>query len=113
MEMIKTIIDFISQQSTLIVAAMGFITTIVVAKVTCKMELRKNLFLKRIEAYEIALKQLTLMKNAYVDFLNSISGTIDIDLLESRVVTIYSSLIQISILEPYITITSFPIFTNA
>ena len=95
MEKISKILDLITQQSTLIVAIMGFIATIVVAKLTSSMELRKTILLKRIEAYEKALKQLTLMKNAYSDFLNSITGVIDNNLFESRITLIYASLTQL------------------
>ena len=96
MTIVNAILCWLDQLSTLIVAVLGFITTIVVARLTCTMELRKTLFLKRIEAYETALMKLTLLKNAYANFLNLITEPIDKDILESKIVFIHISLIQFS-----------------
>ena len=48
---IKAVIDSLGQLSTLIVAVMGFITAIVVAKVTSGQELKRTLCIKRVETY--------------------------------------------------------------
>ena len=88
MAIVNTILGWLDQLSTLLVAVMGFITTIIVANLTCSIELRKTLFLKRIEAYETAIGKITLLKNAYAEFLNLITKPLDKDILESKVVLI-------------------------
>ncbi len=65
METTKMILDWLGQQSTLIVAVFGFVTAIIVAKITGGIELKKALCLKRVDAYEAAKCQLMRMTNIY------------------------------------------------
>lgn len=65
LEALKTILDWLGQQSAVIVALVGFLTAIVVAKITSGLELKKMLCLKRVDAYEAGRSQLMRMTNTY------------------------------------------------
>lgn len=69
MEALTTILDWLGQQSAVIVALVGFLTAIVVAKITSGLELKKMLCLKRVDAYEAARCQLMRMTNTYENIL--------------------------------------------
>ena len=62
---VKTVLDSVGQLSTLIVAIVGFITAMIVAKVTSGLELKRALCLKRVEAYELATRQLWQLITVY------------------------------------------------
>ena len=72
---VKVIIDSLGQLSTLIVAIMGFITAIVVAKVTSGQELKRALCLKRVETYEAATRQLWQLITVYENILGTMAAT--------------------------------------
>lgn len=72
---LKVIIDSLGQLSTLIVAIMGFITAIVVAKVTSGQELKRVLCLKRVETYEAATRQLWQLITVYENILGTMAAT--------------------------------------
>ena len=65
LEALKTILDWLGQQSAVIVALVGFLTAIVVAKITSGLELKKMLCLKRVDSYEAGRSQLMRMTNTY------------------------------------------------
>lgn len=65
MEALKMILDWLGQQSAVLVALIGFVTAILVAKITSGSELKKMLCLKRVDAYEAARSQLMRMTNTY------------------------------------------------
>ena len=69
LEALKTILDWLGQQSAVIVALVGFVTAIIVAKITSGLELKKMLCLKRVDAYEVARCQLMRMTNTYENIL--------------------------------------------
>jgi gas vesicle protein len=71
----KVIIDSLGQLSTLIVAIMGFVTAIVVAKVTSGQELKRALCLKRMETYEVATRQLWQLITVYESILATMAAT--------------------------------------
>jgi len=74
METIRVVVDSLEQLSTVIVAIMGFVTAMVVAKVTSGLELKKTLCLKRVEAYEMARCQLMRMTNVYENILGCMAA---------------------------------------
>ncbi len=74
METTKMILDWLGQQSTLVVAVFGFVTAIIVAKITGGIELKKALCLKRVEAYEAARCQLMRMTNIYEIILGQMAA---------------------------------------
>ena len=69
MEAFKTILDWLGQQSAVLVALIGFVTAIIIAKITSGLELKKMLCLKRVDAYEAARCQLMRMTNIYESIL--------------------------------------------
>lgn len=72
---VKAVIDSLRQLSTLIVAIMGFVTAIVVAKVTSGQELKRTLCLKRVETYEMATRQLWQVITVYENILGTMAAT--------------------------------------
>lgn len=73
-ELLKIILDWLGQQSTVIVAVVGFVAAIIVAKITSGLELNKALCLKRAEAYESARCQLMRMTNVYEIILGQMAA---------------------------------------
>lgn len=71
---VKTVLDSVGQLSTLIVAIVGFITAMIVAKVTSGLELKRALCLKRVEAYELATRQLWQLITVYENILGSMAA---------------------------------------
>ena len=71
---VKVIFDSLGQLSTLIVAVVGFITAIVVAKITGGLELKRMLCLKRLEAYEVAMRQLWHLITVYENILAAMAA---------------------------------------
>ena len=57
----KEALAWVAQVSTLIVAVVGFITAVIIAKFNHGLEIEKAICLKKIEAYENALRQLRTM----------------------------------------------------
>ena len=74
METVKVILDWIGQQSTAIVAVVGFVASVIVARITSGLELNKALCLKRAEAYEAARCQLMRMTNVYEIILGQMAA---------------------------------------
>ena len=73
-EALKIVLDWLGQQSTVLVALIGFVTAIIVAKITSGLELKKMLCLKRVDAYETARCQLMRMTNTYESILTSMAA---------------------------------------
>ena len=71
---LKMILDWLGQQSAVLVALVGFTTAIIVAKITSGLELKKMLCLKRVDAYEAAKCQLMRMTNTYESILTSMAA---------------------------------------
>ena len=89
METVKMILDWLAQQSTVIVAVVGFMTAIIVAKISSGLELNKALYLNRVEAYEAARCQLVRMINIYEIILGqmaAISQDIDSKSIAAKIV---------------------------
>ena len=98
METTKMILDWLGQQSTLIVAVAGFISAIIVAKITGGIELKKALCLKRVDAFEAARCQLMRMTNTYEVILGSMSAiTQDLDssTIGDKIVILLSPFIEL------------------
>ena len=71
---VKAILDSVEQLSTMIVAIVGFITAVIVAKVTSGLGLRRALCLKRVEAYELATRQLWQLITVSENILGSMAA---------------------------------------
>ena len=98
METTKMILEWLGQQSTLIVAVLGFVTAIIVAKITGGIELKKALCLKRVDAYEAARCQLMRMTNTYENILRSMAAIVqdtDSSTIIDKVVLLRSSFMEL------------------
>ena len=97
-EILKIILDWLGQQSTVIVAIIGFATAIMVAKITSGLELNKALCLKRVEAYEAARCQLMRMTNIYEVILGhmaAICHDIDSKTIGDKIVLLLSQFMEL------------------
>lgn len=92
------ILDWIGQQSTLIVAVFGFVTAIIVAKITGGIELKKALCLKRVDAYEAARCHLMRMTTIYEIILGqmaAINQDTDSKTLVDKIVLLLSQFVEL------------------
>ena len=63
------ILDWCGQHSALLVAIVGFASSVAIAKITSGLELRKTLCIRRFDAYEKAIGHLSLKLNVYYNIL--------------------------------------------
>ena len=98
-DVIKAVVDSLEQLSTVVVAIMGFVTAMVVAKITSGLELKKTLCLRKVEVYEAAMRQLVLKINIYANFLNTLRGVADGSTLKMRLGLMFEFLEQLRQIE--------------
>jgi hypothetical protein len=70
MEFMEFVFKFAKELDTVIIAIVGFVSSILVAKFTCEHDVKKFLYSKKIEAYERALSLLILKINVCANCLN-------------------------------------------
>lgn len=98
METTKMILDWLGQQSTLIVAVLGFVTAIIVAKITGGIELKKALCLKRVDAYEAArchLMRTTTIYEIILGQMAAINQDTDSKTLVEKIVLLVSQFVEL------------------
>lgn len=92
-------LNWCGQNSALIIAVAGFVTSIVIAKITSGLDLQKMLCVRRFEAYEKAMRQLSLKLNIYANILASLpqlKETIgDAVLLKARIVMVLAWFVKL------------------
>lgn len=70
MEFMEFVFKFAKELDTVIIAIVGFVSSIFIAKFTCEHDVKKFVYSKKIEAYERALSLLILKINVYANCLN-------------------------------------------
>ena len=70
MEFMEFVFKFAKELDTVIIAIVGFVSSIFVAKFTCEHDVKKFLYSKKIDAYERGLSLLILKINVYANCLN-------------------------------------------
>jgi len=68
-DVLFAIFEWCGQHSALLVAIAGFATSVMIAKITSGLDLRRTLCVRRFEVYEKAISHLTLKLNVYYNIL--------------------------------------------
>ena len=68
------ILDWCGQHSALLVAIVGFASSVAIAKITSGLDLKKALCIRRFEAYEKAIGHLSLKLNVYYNILAALQA---------------------------------------
>ena len=94
-EVLFAVLDWCGEHDALLAAVAGFITSIVIVKITSGMDLRRTLCVRRFEAYEKAITYLSLKLNVYNNILAAFESLKDaavpIEIVKSKVVLLLAS----------------------
>ena len=76
--------EWLGPASAVIVALVGLSSGVIIAKLSSHLELGKTLYLRKVEVYEAAVRQLVLKINVYANFLNTLRGAANGSTLKMR-----------------------------
>ena len=97
------ILDWCGQHSALLVAIVGFASSVAIAKITSGLDLKKTLCIHRFEAYEKAIRHLSLKLNVYYGILaafQSLHEPISVmDVMKGKVAVLLSFFIRLEEIE--------------
>lgn len=97
---LREVLNWCSQNSALIIAVAGFVSSIVIAKITSGLDLQKTLCVRRFEAYEKAMRQLSLKLNLYANILASLppmkEAVSDVGILKARIAVVLAWFVKLS-----------------
>ena len=98
-EFILAILDWFGRHTELIIAIVGFASSVAIAKIATGLDLRKTLCLRRFEIYEKAIGHLSLKLNVYYNILAAFQvmnePVLDVNAIKSKVIVLLSLFIQL------------------
>lgn len=88
-EVVMAILDWCGEHESVVIAIAGFLSSVAIAKITSGLDIKKAICMRRFEAYEKAIKQLSLKLNVYYNIQAAFGSlkepVLAVDVMKSKI----------------------------
>ena len=96
-EVFLAVLGWCGRNDALLIAIVGFLSSVVIVKITSGLDTKKALFMRRLDAYEKAISHLSLKLNVYYNIQAAFESfkepVLSVDLMKSKIVICLAVLI--------------------
>jgi hypothetical protein len=89
-EVFLAVLGWCGRNDALLIAIVGFLSSVVIVKITSGLDTKKALFMRRLDAYEKAISHLSLKLNVYYNIQAAFESfkepVLSVDLMKSKIV---------------------------
>lgn len=94
-EVVMAIFDWCGEHEAVLIAIAGFLSSVAIAKITSGLDVKKAICMRRFEAYEKAIKQLSLKLNVYYNIQAAFESlkepVLAVDVMRSKIAVLLAT----------------------
>ena len=94
-EVVMAILDWCGEHESVVIAIAGFLSSVAIAKITSGLDIKKAICMRRFEAYEKAIKQLSLKLNVYYNIQAAFESlkepVLAVDVMKSKIAVLLAT----------------------
>ena len=94
-EVVMAILDWYGEHESVVIAIAGFLSSVAIAKITSGLDMKKAICMRRFEAYEKAIKQLSLKLNVYYNIQAAFESlkepVLAVDVMKSKIAVLLAT----------------------